>query len=68
MTRRTKILVRAAMLFGVLVPFGAASAADWGTVSAYGAIARDYRFRGISRSNRAWAPQAQVNWNISDGF
>ena len=56
------------MLLGLAAPFGAANAADWGTVSAYGAIASDYRFRGISQSNRAWAPQAQLNWNISDGF
>ncbi|MGZ5835092.1 MAG: TorF family putative porin [Xanthobacteraceae bacterium] len=63
-----KMALASATLAGLVASTGGAYASDWGTVSAYGAITSDYRFRGISQNNREWAPQASVNWAGPDGF
>jgi len=68
MTRRMNILVGAVVLLGMTTLARSADAPELGILSGYGAIASDYRFRGISQSNRAWATQAQLNWSISDGY
>ncbi|HEV2560543.1 MAG TPA: TorF family putative porin [Rhizomicrobium sp.] len=40
----------------------------WGTFSGYVDVASDYRFRGISQSNRQPSPEASINWSGPEGF
>jgi uncharacterized protein (TIGR02001 family) len=41
---------------------------SWGTLSAYVALASDYRFRGISQNDRNLSPEGSLNWTGPDGF
>jgi uncharacterized protein (TIGR02001 family) len=66
-----KLSLAAALLAGVAVTTGAAYADDapsWGTISAYVAVASDYRFRGISQDDKNPSPEASINWSGPDGF
>jgi uncharacterized protein (TIGR02001 family) len=64
----------AAMLLAGVVATGAAyadnapAAPSWGTLSAYGALTSDYRFRGISQNDRQPSEEASLNWAGPDGF
>ena len=69
-----KLSLAAALLAGVAVTTGGAYADDapaapsWGTLSAYVAVASDYRFRGISQDDKNPSPEASINWTGPDGF
>ena len=69
-----KLTLAAALLAGVAVTTGGAYADDapaapsWGTLSAYVAVASDYRFRGISQDDKNPSPEASINWTGPDGF
>jgi uncharacterized protein (TIGR02001 family) len=64
-----KLTLTAALLAGVAVTTGAAYADDsWGTLSAYVALASDYRFRGISQNDKNPTPEASINWSGPEGF
>ena len=69
-----KLCLTAALLAGVAVTTGAAFADDapaapsWGTLSAYVAVATDYRFRGISQNDKNPTPEASINWSGPLGF
>jgi uncharacterized protein (TIGR02001 family) len=69
-----KLSLTAALLAGVAVTTSAAYADDapaapsWGTLSAYVALASDYRFRGISQNDKNPTPEASINWSGPDGF
>lgn len=43
-------------------------ACDWGSLSGSVALASDYRFRGVSQSDLAPAPQAELDWNAPRGW
>lgn len=69
-----KFSLAAVLLAGVAVTTSAAYADDapaapaWGTISAYVALASDYRFRGISQDDKNPSPEASLNWSGPDGF
>ena len=68
-----KLSLAAALLAGVAVTTSAAladapAAPSWGTLSAYVALASDYRFRGISQDDKNPSPEASLNWTGPDGF
>jgi uncharacterized protein (TIGR02001 family) len=67
-----KLSLAAALLAGVAVTPSAAladaPAPSWGTLSAYVALASDYRFRGISQDDKNPSPEASLNWTGPDGF
>ena len=60
-----KLTVAAIALAGAAY---ADDAPDWGTLSAYVAVASDYRYRGISQDDRQFAPQGSINWSGPYGF
>jgi uncharacterized protein (TIGR02001 family) len=62
------MMLAGATFVGLIAAADSAMAADWGTLSAYGAITSDYRFRGISQNDLEFTPQASVNWSGPDGF
>lgn len=64
----TKLVLAAATAAGLLASSGAATAGDWGSVSAYVAVQSDYRFRGISQNDQNITPEGSVNWSGPDGF
>jgi len=60
-----------------LLSFGATAYADdaaapatpsWGTLSAYVALASDYRYRGISQDAKEFDPEGSLNWSGPMGF
>ena len=75
MKNLTKLFLGAASLVGLLggasVPVlaqdAAAPAPDF-ALTGYVAVTSDYRFRGISQSNRDFAPQGSLNLTGPDGF
>jgi uncharacterized protein (TIGR02001 family) len=61
-----KFLFSAAILASLTAPVSADT--GWGSVSGYLAATSDYRFRGISQSDRDPVAQGSINWSLPDGF
>ena len=67
MTRST-LLAAAALVAAAVLPAPLAHAGDWGGIFSAVTLTSDYRFHGISSSDRQPALQGYVHWWRPDGF